>query len=1469
MISIVVYGRNDNHGYNLHRRAALSLNCLAETLGDPDDELIFVDYNTPDELPTFPEAIQDTLSLQTKSKLRVLRVRPQFHRQFHTRTSLAVLEPIARNVAVRRSNPSNRWILSTNTDVILVLRKAETLSDLTRNLPSGHYHTARFGIPEALWETFDRQNAPQTIADVKALGVAARLNEVVYASDLVLYDTPGDFQLFERQELVDINGFNEEMILGWHVDSNITKRLSLKMGRVSSLIDEVFCYHCDHVRTATVYHKVNRAENDWDRFVEHVVAPELDAQEGRWGLPDEPVEEIRLSAANQVRFRSALHLSVRELEGSFSEASYTPRTRGDYHYDALHTLPFLTSVLYHHPQHTRLAWSGVRSDVLAKFAAAWRELGFANPIMVEEASIAPGSGAATDGMRVVQQREWLNDADIFAFEFGRASDDGSEHSESQKATALSGRDLDALAAVRSTFFAAVRHERARIRSSEGSLPRLCIGINCINNDAERWFHDEIDVVLSPYYSHVRHGFVTVSDTQLGPTAFRRLVGKALARDRPISIGELSTALDIFDPLLQGREIDGDLPYRVGVNALLGRAFFEVINGIDPTRLPFDQLGDLLDRIEQLRPSNQIASQLAVPVDSALVPRATDRSISHCVAGEDWDDPSWLRFAEPYLKSADEAADIPRDQEWWERIHLLYGLDRAGKLTEATRVLIVATRPDPIIGVLSRLAGKATVLPLGAANTQAATQSRTHWSSKSAFRDDRLNILDRSFTLDRLPVGAFDAVVFLHGTICRSGPIGTAEWLSAAQPLVGPGAVLAFTVDIASQAEHGTGDEPVTGLFDFSLSAPSGLPALLKSLTGCRVIDGFDPRLSRSTVDRIWPKAGPRSDEAYFLKRSGDQILVPGCWFLDVHGSTPTRGWNRLQERLQSRHLGEQIRRLRIGDAGRRNDDGSVTVVHGISGDVFIGPYVPALAGRYCATVVMNKPAESDPPWYAALSLEIVLNQQPLDTVAFTEASLTEGRLTSEFEVPRGPDAATIPVLQLRVRSSGSFSRVFTSVDLRRIAADPPVRGADNATEDVNVAGVDGEGRPGDGSGFVIVDGARMAASVRPLSRLVTFEDWDDPSWSRFLDPHRATPVSTADTFRDSGEWERAHILYGLDRVGKLTLDTTALVVVTMPDTVLGSLSQILGRVDVLDLAETATGGGAAGRLYWSDGALYAPDRLRILERTGRAGIEQGEYDVVLFPHGSMFLEGSINATSLMAMAEGVLKSDGMLVFKAEIAGRALHPHGLHIGQVRADGLARLIARATSLELEDGLDARLSRATFDRRCPADGADPSERYLLPPADHRSIAPSLWFLRKRGPMSQDGWHVVRQWMLGHWLGDRRDDVEVGPAGRRDRDGQIVAVKGRKGIFFRALYPALPPGRYVVTAEFEGGPAKGAVELSVIAAGKRLSQRSLRFGRGGRATAKLDFTGFERSGDIALRGRCDGAEVTFLGCRLSQVGG
>ena len=225
MISIIVYGRNDDHGYNLHRRVALSLNCLAEVLTDDDDEIVFVDYNTPDQLPTLVEALADTLTVRCLSALRVIRVRERTHvRLFAGRTHLPIVEPVARNVGARHANPANRWLLSTNTDMILVPLEDESLSEICDRLPDGFYALPRFELPEWLWEQLPRTDPSRVLADVGHLGPTLQLGETVTSHEEIRFDAPGDFQLVLREEFFAIDGFDEEMVLGWHVDSNLSKR---------------------------------------------------------------------------------------------------------------------------------------------------------------------------------------------------------------------------------------------------------------------------------------------------------------------------------------------------------------------------------------------------------------------------------------------------------------------------------------------------------------------------------------------------------------------------------------------------------------------------------------------------------------------------------------------------------------------------------------------------------------------------------------------------------------------------------------------------------------------------------------------------------------------------------------------------------------------------------------------------------------------------------------------------------------------------------------------------------------------------------------------------------------------------------------------------------------------------------------------------------------------------------------------
>src|SRR5579872_2527036 len=296
MISVILYGRNDSYGYNLHKRGVLSLNSIAEVLDDPDDEIIFVDYNTPDDLPTFVEAIADMLTPRARELVRTLRVRPSSHARFAPHTHLRCLESPARNVALRRSNPRNRWILSTNTDMIFIPRTAPSLSAAVANLPNGFYHTARFELPEILWETLDRGEPRGCIDAITEWGKRLQLNEVVYGYPETIFDGPGDFQLFLRDDGIKIAGFDERMLLGWHVDTNIAVRLALLRGqRVDSLLDRVFAYHCDHTRESTPAHAHGAVQNSWETFVTNVRTCEVPLQRDSWGLAGEDIEEIRVN----------------------------------------------------------------------------------------------------------------------------------------------------------------------------------------------------------------------------------------------------------------------------------------------------------------------------------------------------------------------------------------------------------------------------------------------------------------------------------------------------------------------------------------------------------------------------------------------------------------------------------------------------------------------------------------------------------------------------------------------------------------------------------------------------------------------------------------------------------------------------------------------------------------------------------------------------------------------------------------------------------------------------------------------------------------------------------------------------------------------------------------------------------------------------------------------------------------------
>lgn len=499
MISVLLYGRNDSYGYNLHKRAALSLNCIAELLTSPTDEIIFVDYNTPDDFPTFPEAIQDTLTPQARRVLRILRVRPRHHRQFAGKTHLFALEPIARNVGLRRSSPESRWVLSTNTDMIFVPRRGRSLSEVAADLRDGHYHLPRFELPETLWETLDRLDAPGTIRQVEQWGREFHLNEVVHAQDpAVRYDAPGDFQLMLRSDLFRIHGFDERMMLGWHVDSNIAKRLFLLNGRVGDIFDEFFGYHCDHTRQATPMHRAGSTQNSLETFLDGVTTPYLPQQADAWGLVQQDIEEFLLGTdSTAVFYMKALQAAISERQQAPSHVHYAAVSYGRIGYDVSHVLPFLADALASYPRSIRIGWFGTRPELLQAFAAAWRSMGGLHPILVAN-TCAAFRAAELPACIGAANAEIAEQAEVLIFDWGLPL--------GSAAQSWKFEDDPAVREVIAGFRAMVQAESART-GGDPSLLRRFIGVNAIHNRCETVFQSYIGATRSPLSSRLRQGFL--------------------------------------------------------------------------------------------------------------------------------------------------------------------------------------------------------------------------------------------------------------------------------------------------------------------------------------------------------------------------------------------------------------------------------------------------------------------------------------------------------------------------------------------------------------------------------------------------------------------------------------------------------------------------------------------------------------------------------------------------------------------------------------------------------------------------------------------------------------------------------------------------------------------------------------------------------------------------------------------------
>lgn len=278
MLCVVMLGRNDGYGYLLEERTTYSLNGWSRVLA-PDDEIIFVDFNSEQE--TLPEKIRANLLPSTKRHLRVFRIGPEvippIEEKWGDKARLPMLEEVSRNLAIRQTRQP--WVCSTNSDIV-PLRVYPVLRQLHRDR---FYISCPAMVGRSFW--------PPCEGDARALSALQMSGSPKTDDPRICWRKVGDFQLTGREAWCDVRGFEEAMNFRWGgSDANLcVKMAKLFDSNPYDLSQLLPIFHLNHSTRAE--HRIVQAEhNDWGMWVAKF-SGSLNGED--WGVMD--FQEVSLA----------------------------------------------------------------------------------------------------------------------------------------------------------------------------------------------------------------------------------------------------------------------------------------------------------------------------------------------------------------------------------------------------------------------------------------------------------------------------------------------------------------------------------------------------------------------------------------------------------------------------------------------------------------------------------------------------------------------------------------------------------------------------------------------------------------------------------------------------------------------------------------------------------------------------------------------------------------------------------------------------------------------------------------------------------------------------------------------------------------------------------------------------------------------------------------------------------------------
>jgi|TARA_B100000035_G_C21036688_1_gene571423 hypothetical protein len=220
----IIMSRNDNYGGNLELRATYCLNSMV----DPFDEVIYVDWNTRKDKKTLIDLIRP--NLRKTGKIRAITITPDEAFKYVKKdpTAQPCCEVLGRNVAIRRA--TSDWIVSTNIDIV----PPKTLNFSQLNKDTFHTVSRKLFMDTGMYvkekpidfflddsEDFFKKIPYKDTDTLRKEFSKLNLPHKQPRNDISLVDCCGDFQIAHKNLWYDIRGFEESMIYRGKTDTNV------------------------------------------------------------------------------------------------------------------------------------------------------------------------------------------------------------------------------------------------------------------------------------------------------------------------------------------------------------------------------------------------------------------------------------------------------------------------------------------------------------------------------------------------------------------------------------------------------------------------------------------------------------------------------------------------------------------------------------------------------------------------------------------------------------------------------------------------------------------------------------------------------------------------------------------------------------------------------------------------------------------------------------------------------------------------------------------------------------------------------------------------------------------------------------------------------------------------------------------------------------------------------------------------